>query len=60
VCDGCWNNPCLFFLPKWLERFGTKKAIAEHFWRQVVGVKPGQSTLLSCIPDFASNGETYE
>ncbi len=53
VCDRCWQNPALFFMGRALEVFGSKEAIMEHFWRLHHGVKPGQATLFSCIPEFA-------
>ena len=52
MCDDCFNRPEIFHIEKYLNRFGSLEKVAEHFWREQLGIKPGQSTFGSVIPDF--------
>jgi len=51
VCDRCWHNPALFFLPREIEIHGSDLAVAESMWRKYHRIPEGQVTLFSVVPE---------
>jgi len=50
VCDRCWHNPALFFMPREIEIHGSERAALEHMWRVYLGIPDGQTTLGTVVP----------
>jgi hypothetical protein len=55
VCDHCWKNPALFFLPREIEIRGSEAAVLEDQWRKYLRIPAGQTTLFSVVPAFAES-----
>jgi hypothetical protein len=53
VCDHCWHDPALFFLPREMEIHGNYRAVLENQWRKYHGIPDGQMTFGSVVPDYA-------
>ncbi|MFA5222595.1 MAG: hypothetical protein WC391_09980 [Methanoregula sp.] len=51
VCDRCWHDPALWFFGREMEIYGSPEGVTEAAYRKYHGVKPGQATLFSLIPD---------
>jgi len=52
VCDRCWHNPALFFLPREIEIHGSEREVLEYQWRLFYGIDKGQATLGTCVPAY--------
>lgn len=51
VCDRCWHDPALFFLPRELEKYGNYPAVVEAAYRRYLGIPDGQTTFGSVVPE---------
>lgn len=51
VCDQCWHNPALWFLPRELEKHGTYPAVVEAAYHKHLGIPDGQMTFGTVVPD---------
>jgi hypothetical protein len=50
VCDRCWHDPALFFLPREIEIHGSEAAVKEDQWRKYLGIPAEQTTLFPVVP----------